>query len=67
MTRALPHGAPSRATGGGSEHRDGDEFEAPNLARIGRLYDKALARSAMGSDRPLQQYLAVLIAAPRSA
>jgi hypothetical protein len=66
MTRAFTHGVPSPATGEVGEHRDGDDIAGPNLARIRRLYDTALARSAVGGDRSLQRYLAVLIAAPRS-
>jgi hypothetical protein len=65
MTRASAPGAPSRAT---SEvrQRDGDDG-APNLTTIQDLYDTALARSAVGGDRPLQRYAAVLMAAPRAS
>ena len=65
MTRASAPGAPSRAT---SEvrQRDGDDG-APNLTTIQDLYDRALARSAVGGDRSLQRYAAVLMAAPRAS
>jgi hypothetical protein len=71
MTRALPRGVPSRATGKAIEHRLGrrhdiDDIATPQLAKRRRLYDTALERSAVG-DRSLQRYLAVLIAPPRPA
>ena len=66
MTRARPHGALSRTTGEVSEHRDGDDIAASHLARLQHRYDTAVTRSAPGSDRSLQRYLAVLVATPRS-
>jgi hypothetical protein len=65
MTRASAPGAPSRATGEVGQ-RTGDDG-APNLTTIQDLYDAALARSAVGGDRPLQRYAAVLMAAPRAS
>ena len=59
MTRALPHGATSRATGEVGAYRDGDD-----LTTLQRLYDTALERSATAEDRSFQRYLAVLIQAP---
>jgi hypothetical protein len=65
MTRASAPGVPSRAEGE-VRQRDGDDG-VPNLTTIQDLYDTALARSAVGGDRSLQRYAAVLMAAPRAS
>ncbi len=65
MTRASVPRVLSRAAGEVGQ-RDGDDG-APNATTIQDLYDTALARSAVGGDRPLQRYAAVLMAAPRAS
>lgn len=39
-----------------------EENRAAGVSAIKRLYDEALAREAVHAERPLQRYLAVVVA-----